>query len=347
MAADVFDRRWVSNFSKYAGLLEASAGRALGCEAVAVASCDIGMALAWRALGITRGEVIVPSFTLASTVNAVSWNGLRPVFADIDPVTLCVDPAAVRRRVTPDTVGIAGVHLFGEPVSSEVDAIAAEAGVTLLFDAAAAVGTTEGGRSVAGRGDATIFSLGGTKVVTAGEGGIAVFRDPAARERFRLLRVYGFGVDYEVAVPGLNGKISELDAALGHLSFGMLDEMVGRRGQIAAHYRRRLEGRHGIRMQPAPTDGDTRSYKDVVVVFGDAAARSAAEQALTARQVETKRYFLPVHTMRAYQGLARDELPVTEDVWSRALCLPIFHDLSDEQVDRIADVVLAAVTAHT
>ena len=304
------------------------------------------MTLAWRALGLTSGEVIVPSFTFASTVNAIVWNGLNPVFADIDPNTLCIDPASVEDLLSPATVGLAAVHIFGEPVSREIDRIAGAEGLVLVFDAAHAVGTTVGGDSLAGRGDATVFSLSGTKVATAGEGGLTAFRDADTAHRFREVRGYGFIGDYNVKATGLNGKMSELDAALGYLSIGMLDGMVARRAGIAARYRRRLDGRHGLRLQPEPPPGDTRSYKDFVVVFPNAEGRTAAESALNRRRVGTKRYFLPVHTMAAYRDIApRAPLPVTEDIWTRALCIPMFHDLSDEQVDYVADTIEDALAA--
>ena len=133
-----------------------------------------------------------------------------------------------------------------------------------------------------------------------------------------------------------------MNAALGHLSFEMLDEMVARRRQIADRYRHRLVGRAGITMQPTPADGDTRSYKDLAVLFIDGASRAAAEHALAAHGVETKRYFHPAHTMPAFSAATRP-LPVTDDVWSRVLCLPIYHDLADEQIDRVCDIVLDAL----
>lgn len=345
-ARDIFERRYVSNFSKYCELLEDRATDMLGRNVLAVSSCDVGMTLAWKALGRSSGEVIVPSFTFASTVNAIVWNGLTPVFADIDPHTLCVDPTSVKQLLTPATIGIAAVHVFGEPVSQEIDRIAVDNRLKLLFDAAHAVGTKQSGRLMAERGDVSVFSLSGTKLVTAGEGGLASFRDADAEHRFRVLRGYGFIGDYNVQATGLNGKLSELAAALGYLSFELLDEMVSRRTEIAARYRSRIEGKHGIRMQPKPPPGDQRSYKDLVVIFPDAETRSAVESCLTEHQVGTKRYFLPVHTMHAYRNIEpRSSLLVTDDIWSRSLCLPIFHDLTFEQIDFIADLVLQAVEA--
>ena len=119
LASDIFDSGYVSNFSKYCKLLEERVSDVLGMDVLSVSSCDTGLTLAWRALGIQKGEVIAPSFTFASTINSISWNGLTPVFADIDPNTLCLDPDAVRALITPATVGIAATHCFGQPVSEK------------------------------------------------------------------------------------------------------------------------------------------------------------------------------------------------------------------------------------
>ena len=344
LAKDIFDRRYVSNFSKYCDLLEGRASDLLGTEIRSVVSCDIGMTLAWRALELSKGEVIVPSFTFASTINAMAWNGLTPVFADIDPDTLCVDPGSVRALISPRTVAIAAMHCFGEPVSTKIDAIASEHGLALLFDAAQAIGSTSGGRSMAGRGDISVFSLSGTKVVTAGEGGLISFANLETKERFLELRGYGFIGDYNAKAPGLNGKISEMNAALGYLSFEMLDEMIADRARIAQRYRDRLAHLKSLRFQPAPPAGDTRSYKDLVIIFASKPLRQAVEQALTDQQIGTKRYFFPAHQMVAYRHLPQPgSLAATEDLYGRALCVPIFSDLTDQDIDRIADLIESAL----
>ncbi|UWQ93522.1 DegT/DnrJ/EryC1/StrS family aminotransferase (plasmid) [Rhodobacteraceae bacterium M382] len=346
LAQDIFDRRYVSNFSKYCRLMEDRASQMLGADMLSVASCDIGMTLAWRALGLSHGEVIVPSFTFASTINALVWNGLTPVFADIDPDTLCLAPDAVRALITPRTVAIAAMHCFGEPVSPDIDVIAADNGLALFFDAAHAIGTTVSGSSLAGRGDVSVYSLSGTKVVTAGEGGLITFARPDIRDRFLELRGYGFVGDYNAKAPGLNGKISEMNAAMGYLSLDLLDSMILERARVAQRYRDRLAHLPTLRFQPAPAPGDTRSYKDFVIVFADQTLRDAVEQALADQQIGSKRYFFPAHRMDAYRTLARvAPLDVTEDIYGRALCVPMFSDLSDADIDRIADIIETVATS--
>lgn len=337
---DLWGSRMLSNFGRYARLLESRGGWAIGHTApLAVASCDIGMVLAWRAMGLRGGEVILPSFTFCSTANALRWNGLTPVFADIDPRTLCLDPDDVRRRIGPRTVAVAAVHTFGCPAAvDELDVIAKSHGLKLLYDAAHGLGAKSRGRPLGALGDASVFSLSGTKLVCAGEGGLAAFRDPEAAKRFRALRGYGFLGDYNCRDVGLNGKISELNAALGWLSLALLRKAVKRRRQIARLYRRLLVG---LRFQE-PADGDRHAYKDFAVLFPTAGHRDAVESALTGCGVQTKRYFLPVHRMAAYAEHAQARLPVTDDVADRILCLPIYHELPAERVRAVAAVVRKA-----
>ena len=229
LVAELFESRMLSNFGKYTRLLEQRAATILDHPAPqCVSSCDIGLTLAWRALECSAGEVIVPSFTFCSTVNALMWNGLEPVFADVDPRTYCIDVEDVRRLITPRTVGIAAVHTFGLPADIEpLETLAREHDLKLVFDAAHGLGGRYRDSALGAFGDASVFSLSGTKLVTGGEGGLVTFRDPADAERFTFLRAYGFKDDYNCRYIGLNGKLSELNAALGWLSLDLLEHGPG------------------------------------------------------------------------------------------------------------------------
>lgn len=341
---DIYDSRRLSNFAKYSRLLEGRAAHVLDHPApFSVSSCDVGMVLAWRALGCREGEVIVPSFTLCSTVNALRWNGLVPVFADIDPQTLCVDPEQVRRLVGPRTVGIAAVHIFGRPGPvAELEGLARAHGLKLVFDAAHGLGARHQGRGLGAFGDAAVFSLSGTKVATAGEGGLVTFRDPEPAHRFLHLRGYGFIGDYHCQDVGLNGKLSEMNAALGYLSLEMLPALLRRRRALARYYREQLADVPGLRFQ-LPAEGDRHAYKDFAILFERPDQRAAAEAALDRAGVETKRYFLPAHRMTAYAEFAPARLPVTDDVYERVLCLPLFHELRPGQVRAVCRLVRRAV----
>ncbi len=242
LISDLFETRMLSNFSKYCQLLEARAATVLDHAAPqAVANCDIGLTLAWKALECSAGEVIVPSFTFCSSVNALRWNGLEPVFADADPTTYCIDVNDARRLIMRRTVGICAVHTFGLPAAIRpLEQLAAEHGLKLVFDAVHGLGGRYRGQALGAFGDASVFSMSGTKLVTSGEGGLATFRDAAATERFTFLRAYGFKNDYNCRYTGLNGKISELNAALGWLSLDLMGDVLARRHAQVEHYRAAL-----------------------------------------------------------------------------------------------------------
>jgi dTDP-4-amino-4,6-dideoxygalactose transaminase len=343
LVADLFDTRMLSNFGKYAWLLEQRAAGAIGhSRPLCVSSCDVGLTLAWKALGCNSGEVIVPSFTFCSTVNALAWNNLTPVFADVDPQTFCLDPDEVRRLISPRTVGIAVVHTYGCPAPvDEFEAIARQKKLALVFDAAHGLGASYRGRGLGACGDASAFSLSGTKIVTGGECGLVTFRDSVAAERFERLRSYGFIGDYNCREVGLNGKLSELNAGLAWLSLELLPEASARRREQVGWYYEDLAD-CGVTFQRVP-DGCVHGYKDFAILFRRPEERAAVEAALAHRGVQTKRYFFPAHRMAAYAHLPAARLPVTEDVYERVLCLPIFFDLARDDVRMICRTMRAAV----
>jgi dTDP-4-amino-4,6-dideoxygalactose transaminase len=328
----------LSNFGKYARRFETQAQDYLGTPRVrAVASCDIGLTLALAALHLPPGgEAIVPSFTFNSTVNAILWNRLTPVFADIDPRRLTLDPVEVERLASRGTGVVVGTHVFGNPADHDAIRAAAPAPVPIIYDAAHAFGSRYRGRAAGTLGDAEVFSFSGTKLVTSAEGGlIATARDDLVT-RIEYLRAYGFQNDYESHVVGLNGKISELNAALGCLTMETVERAVERRQEIAARYRSALGEVPGLEFQLV--DGRDRStYKDFAILCPH--GRDAVMQRLEAAGVQTKRYFRPAHRMRAYRRYATRPLPRTDDVYARILCVPIFNQMSDAQLDEVIGLV--------
>ena len=331
----------LSNFGKYAQRFEASAQKHLGTSRVrAVASCDLGLVIALAALDLPRGsEAIVPSFTFNSTVNAILWNGLTPVFADLDPERLTLDPDDVGALVGPRTSVVVGTHVFGSPCDHDAIRAAAGPGLPIVYDAAHAFGSTYRGRPAGTLGDLEVFSFSGTKMITTAEGGlVAAARDDLV-SRVEYLRAYGFQTDYESHVVGLNGKISELHAALGVLTLETVEAAVARRQEIAARYRQALGVIPGLSFQRVD-ERDRSTYKDFAILC--ARGRDDLERALAAAGIQTKRYFRPAHAMRAYRRYATRALPRTDQVYARILCLPIFNRIRDAELDD----VIARVRAH-
>jgi dTDP-4-amino-4,6-dideoxygalactose transaminase len=325
--------------------LEARAAEYLGVRAcVAVASCTAGLMLLLRASDLT-GDVILPSFTFAATAHAVAWNGLHPVFADVDRSTLTLSPTSVRRAMGVRTSAILATHIFGTPCEvEELEDLAARDGVRLFFDAAHAFGSLRRGVPVGGAGSGEVFSLSPTKVLVAGEGGIIATDDETLAERCRIGRDHGNPGDDDCRFVGLNARMSEVHAAIALNSFEGLEERIERRNTLAGWYRQALSDVDGVSMLRVG-EGDRSTYKDLTVVvepdrFGLDA--DALGEALAAIGIETRRYYSPpVHTMRAYRraGASVSRLPVTEDVATKTLTLPLWDEMTDAHVGRVTDAI--------
>ncbi|MGH2636185.1 MAG: DegT/DnrJ/EryC1/StrS family aminotransferase [Actinomycetota bacterium] len=313
-------------------------------HAIAVSSCTSGLMLVLRAADLA-GDVIVPSFTFAATAHAVAWNGLRPVFADIDPETLTLSPHAALRAMTVRTSAILATHIFGTPCDTEALENAARShGLRLFYDAAHAFGSRRADVPIGRFGHAEVFSLSPTKMLVAGEGGIIATNDDELAERCRIGRDYANPGDYDCRFVGLNARMSEVHAATALNSFNGVDERVERRNAIADRYQERLGRVPGIGFAVV-RDGDRSTYKDFTVLvdpidFGLIAAELA--EALADVGIETRRYYAPpVHEMQAYRRLTghASDLLITEVASSRVISLPMWSEMSDEHVDTVVRAI--------
>jgi len=318
---------------------------------VAVSCCTAGLMLVLRSANLT-GDVIIPSFTFAATAHAVAWNGLRPVFADIDDETLTLSPESVEKHTGVRTSAILATHVFGTPC--EVEALTETAhrnGIRLFFDAAHAFGSKRAGTPIGGFGDAEVFSLSPTKVLIAGEGGIIATNDDLLAERCRMGRDYANPGDYDCRFVGLNARMSELHAITALASFEDLEERIEERNALAEAYRKALGDIPGISF-PKVADGDRSTYKDLTVLVEPAefglTAGSLAD-GLAAEGVETRRYYAPpVHRMQAYQAasVGNGHLPATDRVAERVLTLPLWVGMTEDDVDGVA-FAIERLQAHT
>jgi dTDP-4-amino-4,6-dideoxygalactose transaminase len=312
---------------------------------VAVSSCTTGLMLLLRAADLS-GDVVVPSFTFAATAHAVAWNGLRPVFADIDAETLTLSPIAVARAIGMRTSAILATHLYGAPSDIEgLTDLARHNGIRLFFDAAHAFGAKRGGKRVGGFGDAEVFSLSPTKPVVAGEGGIIATNDDKLAERCRIGRDYANPGDYDCLFVGLNARMSEFHAAFALASMDDVDERIGHRNELAGRYHDALAAIPGLDF-PRVAEGDLSTYKDfTILVDGEMFGLSpdGLAEALAAEGIETRRYYSPpVHRMRAYRSIAHADgaLPVTDEAAERVLTLPMFDAMSDDAPALVAQAII-------
>lgn len=351
----IWESRQLSNFGLYSILLETEAERRLGLPCRAVASGDVGLICAIAALELPPfSRVLVPSFTFQSTINAILWNQLVPTFVDIDPETFCVDPRDVDQviggvayggvAVSPAVHALVATSVFG--VHPDVDGLRSalvrdatrgRGRRALVLDAAQAYGAT-GDWKERDCPDAMVYSLSGTKVVTSAEGGLVASHSEEYLRRVSRLRGYGFVGDYNALAVGINGKMSELHAALGCLTLPKVEEAVNARAVIAAQYAAHLGQFAGLAFQREPA-GQRSAWKDFAVLFPYETLRTRAEDALAAAGIQTKRYFRPLHHQPAYQRWATRSLPTTTDVYHRILCLPIFGSMTTAQVEEVCDVI--------
>lgn len=337
----MLDRRWLTNDGPLVKEFERELSAMLGVRhCVAVCNATIGLEIAIRALGLA-GEVIMPSFTFPATVHALAWQGITPVFCDVDRATHNLDPAEVERLIGPRTTGILAVHLWGNACDVDaLDAIARRHNLRLLFDAAHAFGCSHGGRMIGNFGDAEVFSFHATKFLNSAEGGAIATNDDRLAAKLRRLRSFGIEGD-AVEDVGTNGKMNELSAAMGLTSLESRAEFVARNRENFAAYERELAGASGFRML-APRGGEEHNWQYVVVEVDEqhtGRSREDIAAALHAENVMAKRYFWPgCHRMTPYlemPGLVRRPLPNTEWLCERLIQLPTGTAVSTDDIARI------------
>lgn len=350
-AADIFDRRWLSNNGPLVQEFEAEVARHLGVKhCVAMCNGTIALEIAIRALGL-EGEVIVPSYTFVATAHALQWQSITPVFADVDPLTHTLSPAAVRRMITPRTSGIIGVHLWGRgaPVA-ELQDIADEHGLKLMFDAAHAFSCTYQGRMIGSFGACEVLSFHATKFFNTFEGGAVVTNDDALAEAMRLMRNFGFADLDKVIHPGTNGKMIEIAAAMGLVNLRSLDDVIAANRRNYMAYRESLRGIDGVRLLEYD-EGERNNYQYVVLEVDDgcAASRDTLVAALRAENVFARRYFWPgCHNMEPYRSLfphAGLVLPATDAVARSVVVLPTGQTMDPDMIATVAQIIRTAVGA--
>ena len=330
----ILESRMVTK-GQYLEAFEAAVAEHLGVKhAVAVSSCTSGLMLTYRGLGLA-GEVVVPSFTFMATVGAMIWAGLRPVFADVDPGTTNLDPAAAEAAITPRTSAIVAVHNVGNPAEIEaLQAVARRHGLKLVFDAAHGFGALYRGRPVGPLGDANVFSMSPTKLLITGEGGLVATNDDALARDIRIGREYGNSGGYDSAYAGLNARLPEINALMGLRSLEVLETAALSRNRTVALYRQELGCLPGLGFQEVRPD-DRNSYKDFSITVDSQAfgmARDDLSQALAAEHIDTRKYYdPPVHRQIAYTQFDHGApLPHTGWLAAHSLSLPVWSAMEPE-----------------
>ena len=341
----IWDSHWLTNMGEKHKALQAELQKYMGVPAVELlTNGHMALELSLQAMNL-QGEVITTPFTFASTTHAIVRNGLEPVFCDIDPETYTMDVTQIERLITDRTCAILPVHVYGNVCNiEEIERIAHKYGLKVLYDAAHTFGETYKGQGIGNFGDASCFSFHATKVFNTIEGGAVCYRDPDMGRRLYELKNFGIHGPEEVDAVGANAKMNEFCAAMGLCNLRHVDEEIVKRRAVVERYREHLEGVDGLRLNvQQPEVRSNYAYFPVVFdenLFG--ASRNEVMDALAQNGIGARKYFYPLtNTFECFHGKYDvDATPVALHVAKRVLTLPLYADLSMEDVDRICKIVL-------
>jgi dTDP-4-amino-4,6-dideoxygalactose transaminase len=343
--AEIWGRAWLTNNGPVLESFRAELAEYCGTENLCLfANGTLALQIALQGMGIT-GDVITTPYTFVATVHSLFWNKVRPVFVDIEPEHYTLDPEQVEAAITPWTSAILGVHVYGHPCRlEELERIAREHNLKLLYDAAHAFGVRVNGRPIGQFGDLSMFSFHATKLFHSVEGGMLTFGDGRLRRRFDYLKNFGFENEVEVVMPGTNAKMNELQALMGRLVLKGMGEIVEKRRHLAETYRRELMTIPGIRTAAPAGPGVEYNHAFFPIEVDErefGASRDDLYNGLKEWNVFARRYFYPLVTdFACYRGIVREgELPVARSVAGRIITLPIFSDLGLDDVVRICDII--------
>ncbi len=344
---DIWQRKWLTNNGHYHQKLEKALAEYLKVPYISLfTNGTLPLITALQALRIT-GEVITTPYSFVATTHALWWNGIKPVFVDIDPETGNLDPNKIEAAITPKTTAIMPVHVYGKPCKTkEIQEIADKYGLKVIYDAAHAFGVEVNGESILNAGDISTLSFHATKVYNTVEGGAMVMHDAQTKKRIDYLKNFGFAGETEVIAPGINSKMDEIRSAYGIINLKQVDAAIESRRQTANKYREALRPIEGITFfDDMPGVKHNYSYFPIFVdakKFG--MTRDELYFKMKERNVLGRRYFYPlISTFTTYRGLesARSEnLPNAHKMAESVICLPMYAGLTDEDVERVIESVV-------
>ena len=344
---DIWQRKWITNNGHYHKELEKALCEYLDVPYVSLfTNGTLPLITALQALRIT-GEVITTPYSFVATTHALWWNGIKPVFVDIDPTTGNLDPDQIEAAITPRTTAIMPVHVYGKPCDTErIQEIADKYGLKVIYDAAHAFGVKVNGASILNAGDMSTLSFHATKVYNTIEGGALVMHDEQTKKRIDYLKNFGFAGETEVVAPGINSKMDEMRAAYGLLNLKQVDAAIEARHQVAIKYRETLRDVEGITFfDDMPGVKHNYSY---FPIFVDAEQYGMTRDELYFKMKEQnvlgRRYFYPlISTFSTYRGLDSakpSNLPNAHKMADEVICLPMHHALSEEDINRTMELIV-------
>lgn len=350
---DIWSRKWLTNNGHYHQELEKSLCEYLEVPYISLfTNGTLPLLCALQALRIT-GEVITTPYSFVATTHSLWWNGIKPVFVDIDSETCNINPEKIEDAITPRTTAIMPVHVYGKPCDTErIQAIADKYGLKVIYDAAHAFGVKVNGESILNAGDVSTLSFHATKVYNTIEGGALVCHDEKTKKRIDYLKNFGFAGETEIVAPGINGKMDELRSAYGLLNLRQVDAAIEARHQIAIKYQEALKNVEGLHfMEDIPGVRHNYSY---FPIFVDAEKYGMTRDELYFKMKEQKvlgrRYFYPLisefSTYRGLESARPDNLPVAHKMANSVICLPMYAGLSEDDINRILIALLCKCDYH-
>ncbi len=344
---EIWDSKWITNNGSFHQRLEQALCEYLKVPYISLfTNGTLPLITALQALRIS-GEVITTPYSFVATTHSIWWNGIRPVFVDIDPATGGIDPDRIEAAITPKTTAIMPVHVYGKPCrTAEIQAIADKYGLRVIYDAAHAFGVEVDGRSILNEGDMSTLSFHATKVYNTIEGGALVMHDAQTKQRIDYLKNFGFAGETEVVAPGINSKMDEMRSAYGLLNLRQVDQAIEARHQVAIRYREALRDVEGITFwDDMPGVRHNYSY---FPIFVDAEkygmTRDQLYFKLRDHGILGRRYFYPlISTFSTYRGLPsarRENLPMATKMAEEVICLPMHHQLSKENIERTLNCII-------
>ncbi|MCR5125734.1 MAG: DegT/DnrJ/EryC1/StrS family aminotransferase [Treponema sp.] len=343
---DIWNRKWLTNNGHYHQELEKALAEYLEVPYLSLfTNGTLPLITALQAMRIT-GEVITTPYSFTATTHSIWWNNLKPVFVDVDEKTGNIDVNKIEAAITPNTTAIMPVHVYGTPCNTKrIQEIADIYGLKVIYDAAHAFGVTVNGKSILEAGDMSTLSFHATKVYNTVEGGALICRDEATKKRIDYLKNFGFADEVTVVAPGINSKMDELRSAWGLLNLKQVDDAIARRKRVAEMYKAALKDVAGIRyLEDIEGVRHNYSYFPIFITESEyGMSRDALYAKLKENNILGRRYFYPlISNFPVYRGLEsarKENLPVANKLAEQVLCLPMYADLSDGDVERVIEVI--------
>jgi dTDP-4-amino-4,6-dideoxygalactose transaminase len=347
MLKEIWANKWITNNGQFHKQLEKALAEYLKVPYISLfTNGTLPLLTALQALRIT-GEVITTPYSFVATTHSIWWNGCKPVFVDIEEKTCGIDPEKIEAAITPKTTAIMPVHCYGKPVNMDaIQAIADKYGLRVIYDAAHAFGVEVNDESVLNRGDMSTLSFHATKVYNTLEGGALIVKDEATKKRIDNLKNFGFVGETEVVAPGINSKVDEVRAAYGLLNLKQVDAAIEKRHQVAIKYREALRNVPGIRFfDDMPGVRHNYSYFPIFINAEEyGKTRDQLYFEMKDKNVLGRRYFYPlISTFSTYRGLPSatpENLPVATKIANEVICLPMHHELSDDDINRVLESIV-------